>query len=139
MLGRELGPCPPELKSTGQRERATCRQSQGGVGRGPGTQPLLEAGGPGEGRQASGQGHRLLETDQPRSESWLCVTSCLHDHGRDAQSCSDLQFLCWKTRLVTHRYHWDSINSRPWTPQSGTSPEEGSRCHLFNLLFPGLF
>lgn len=68
---KELGPCPPELNSMGARVRGPhAIKSQGRVGRGPGMQALLEAGEPREGHlanESSGQGHRLLQTDQPRS------------------------------------------------------------------------
>lgn len=54
MLRRELGPCPPELNSMGQSERAPSHQSQERVGRDPGMQALLEAGEPRESHLASG-------------------------------------------------------------------------------------
>ena len=49
------------------------------------------------------------QTDQPRSESWLCVPSCLCDRGQDAQSCPDLQVLVYKMRLVADKHHRDLI------------------------------
>lgn len=104
MLKRELGPCPPELNSMGQSERAPCHQSQGRVGRDPGMQALLEAGEPREGHLANGPVVRDTGFCRPTSPD-QCVPSCLCDRGHDAQSCSDLQVLLYKMRLIAHKHH----------------------------------
>lgn len=67
-------------------------------------QALLEAGEPREGHLANGPVVRdtgFCETDQPRSVCPLMLC----DRGHDAQSCSDLQVLLYKMRLIAHKHH----------------------------------
>lgn len=78
---RELGPCPPELKSKGQSERAMCHWNSGRANTSPGTQLHLQAADPREGHLASSQG------DSP---DWSPGSV---SPGRDAQSGSDLELL----------------------------------------------